>query len=354
MSDVQADTQTADLSAFPGLSRSEMKMQAFLKPSLLMGPWLRHGGYAMIHATPGVGKSWLALGIAMAVAGGGRLIEWQVNEPTRALFVDAEMLFADNQARQDALLPSIDGIDEDTLDANLFTLTKAEYLKNDATRTWPTPETDPETLFEWTRQCGARLLVLDNLRGLCEVDDENASTQWGRLHGLVQRIRTELGCAVLLVHHDDKHGNAYAGSGNLDVPLEARLHLKRDARSGPSSFRLIYEKDRHGRNQGRRVSVTLSGDADDGGLSWDVSGTGLASDTDNASMGDSRGHRIYEAALNGQYQTKDALGEAVGITNRQTRRRAIDEAIRLELVADDAEFMALMKAEPECSHVHVP
>ena len=42
-----------------------------------MDPWLKQGESAMVYAAPGVGKSMLALTLALGVAGGGmRSITW--------------------------------------------------------------------------------------------------------------------------------------------------------------------------------------------------------------------------------------------------------------------------------------
>ena len=47
----------------------------------LLHPWLREHESVLLYAQTGVGKSWFALGAAIAVAGGGEFLEWEVESP---------------------------------------------------------------------------------------------------------------------------------------------------------------------------------------------------------------------------------------------------------------------------------
>ena len=58
---------------------------------LLLDPWLPEQGLAMIYALRGVGKTYVALSIAYAVASGGRVLKWSAPEPKRVLYIDGEM-----------------------------------------------------------------------------------------------------------------------------------------------------------------------------------------------------------------------------------------------------------------------
>src|SRR6478672_5165280 len=67
--------------------------------SELLPPWLASDTRALIYGPPGIGKSFLALGIAWAVAQGGNqggnqggsFLGWQAPQPRRVLYVDGEM-----------------------------------------------------------------------------------------------------------------------------------------------------------------------------------------------------------------------------------------------------------------------
>jgi hypothetical protein len=57
----------------------------------LLGDWFAEGDCGFIFAFRGVGKTWLALAIAQALATGGKLGDWQASEPVNVLYFDSEM-----------------------------------------------------------------------------------------------------------------------------------------------------------------------------------------------------------------------------------------------------------------------
>jgi hypothetical protein len=61
----------------------------------LLTPWLASDTTALVYGPPGIGKSFLALGIAWAVAEGsnrgGGFLGWNAPRPRRVLYVDGEM-----------------------------------------------------------------------------------------------------------------------------------------------------------------------------------------------------------------------------------------------------------------------
>jgi putative DNA primase/helicase len=61
----------------------------------LLTPWLASDTAALVYGPPGIGKSFLALGIAWAVAQGGNqggsFLGWRAPKPRRVLYVDGEM-----------------------------------------------------------------------------------------------------------------------------------------------------------------------------------------------------------------------------------------------------------------------
>src|ERR1700749_2516983 len=67
-------------------------MAADLPPrSDLLPPWLASDTAALVYGPPGIGKSFLALGVAWAVASGGSFLGWRAPRPRRVLYVDGEM-----------------------------------------------------------------------------------------------------------------------------------------------------------------------------------------------------------------------------------------------------------------------
>ncbi len=57
----------------------------------LLEPWLPKAGLAMIYAERGIGKTFLALEIALAVAYGDSLLSFNASIPRPVLYIDGEM-----------------------------------------------------------------------------------------------------------------------------------------------------------------------------------------------------------------------------------------------------------------------
>ncbi len=64
---------------------------ALPKREPLLLPFLNEGDYGIIYAPRGVGKTWLGLLIAKAVATAGRVGEWRAPAAAKVLYVDGEM-----------------------------------------------------------------------------------------------------------------------------------------------------------------------------------------------------------------------------------------------------------------------
>jgi hypothetical protein len=70
---------------------------------LLLDPILPAKGLMMIHARRGGSKTFLALAIGLAVAGGTSILRWSAPKARRVLYVDGEMTLVDLQKRVAAL-----------------------------------------------------------------------------------------------------------------------------------------------------------------------------------------------------------------------------------------------------------
>ena len=57
----------------------------------LLGDWFFEGDLGFIFAPRGVGKTWLALAMATAIARGGKCGRWQASSGNRVLYIDGEM-----------------------------------------------------------------------------------------------------------------------------------------------------------------------------------------------------------------------------------------------------------------------
>ena len=57
----------------------------------ILTPWLPQQGLTMIYASRGVGKTFVALGIAHAVVTGTSFLKWSAPKPRGVLYLDGEM-----------------------------------------------------------------------------------------------------------------------------------------------------------------------------------------------------------------------------------------------------------------------
>ena len=78
---------------------SHLRETNFPKRKMLLAPWLPERSLTMIYASPGIGKTWLAMSIAGAVAGGGELFGWKADQPAHVVYIDGEMPTSELKAR---------------------------------------------------------------------------------------------------------------------------------------------------------------------------------------------------------------------------------------------------------------
>src|SRR6516165_10491272 len=70
---------------------------------MLLAPILPERSLAMLYAPRGLGKSWLALSIGLAVASGSSLLRWSAPRQRNVLYVDGEMPLVSLQERLKAI-----------------------------------------------------------------------------------------------------------------------------------------------------------------------------------------------------------------------------------------------------------
>jgi RecA-family ATPase len=73
------------------LDGEELLTKQFPARNTMLTPWLPDKGLAMIYAERGVGKTWIALSIAHAIASGGEFLCWRAPRARKVLYLDGEM-----------------------------------------------------------------------------------------------------------------------------------------------------------------------------------------------------------------------------------------------------------------------
>lgn len=204
----------------------------------VLHPVIPTQGLVMCYAPRGIGKTFVALSIAYAVASGQRLCKWEAPVPRRVLYIDGEMPASTMQERLAAIvagspkkLPSPDFLRIITPDMqpNLMpNLAKPEGQNALA------PFLD-----------GVELVVIDNLATLCRLGRENEAESWLPVQEWILSMRRR-GISVLLIHHANKGGGQRGTSSREDV-LDTVISLRRPQDYQPEEgarFEIHLEKAR--------------------------------------------------------------------------------------------------------------
>jgi RecA-family ATPase len=173
----------------------------------------------MLHAYRGVGKTHVALGVASAVATGGKFLTWQAEKPRKVLFLDGEM---PGVVLQERLRSTMRDMDKSLAD-NLIILTpdlQSLGMPDLAT-------TEGQKRLEPYITNDLALIVVDNISTLCRTGQENKADSWQTMQAWALNLRAR-GKSVMLVHHDGKNGQQRGSSKKEDI-LDTVIQLKRPA-----------------------------------------------------------------------------------------------------------------------------
>lgn len=199
------------------LTGAELLQREFPARELILSPWLPTKGLAMIFAGRGIGKTWLGLNIAHAVAGGGSFLRWSSPTPRRVVYIDGEMPAS---ALKDRYACIVAGAKFDAPEAN-FRLVASDLQ----------PDGLPDLADEGSQRfyesviADAQLIIVDNLSTVCRSLRENEADSWGPVQSWCLRQRAA-GRSVLLIHHAGKSGGQRGTSRKEDV-LDSVVSLKR-------------------------------------------------------------------------------------------------------------------------------
>jgi len=192
---------------------------------------LYRGTLVQISGNPGSFKSFVALSLSLAVA--SDLDSWE-SYPVRVhgpvIYVAAEG--ANGMAARAEAWCQDQKIDSSTL--KIVFVPEPVQLGN-----WQqyTP------LLELAKKIRAALVVFDT-RARCTTGmEENSATEQGPAIEVCERIRTETGCTVLVVHHSSRGGTAGRGSNAWDGAVWSDLRLTREAGSMTVTLHCEKHKD---------------------------------------------------------------------------------------------------------------
>jgi putative DNA primase/helicase len=195
----------------------------FPRREMVMDPALPMQGLAMVYAPRGLGKTFFALGLAHAVAGGGAFLRWHAPTPRRVLYIDGEMPAVVMQDRLRLI--------GETATYAIAELENLLFINADLqgdTRL-DISSVQGQTVIN-AHLADVDLVVLDNLASLHLSGAENEGDSWLGVQQWLLQLRRS-GRSVLLVHHSGKAGQQRGTSRREDV-LDTVIALRR-----PSDYR---------------------------------------------------------------------------------------------------------------------
>jgi len=188
---------------------------------MILNPILPTQGLVMLYSKRGVGKTFIALAMAHAVATGGRFLQWSAPKARSVLYVDGELPATTLRERLAAVIAGA----EPTRIGGL----KPLRLITPDLQDYPLPDlaTREGQLLIEAHLDGVELIILDNLSALCRSGKENEGESWLPIQGWALRLR-QRGISVLFEHHAGK-GGAQRGTSRREDVLDTVIVLRHPA-----------------------------------------------------------------------------------------------------------------------------
>ena len=184
----------------------------------LLHPVIPTQGIVILYAPRGIGKTFAALSMSLAVAGGLSLYNWRASKGNKVLYVDGEMPAIAMQERLNALACGMAA--PELAMQNLSILTPDMQARSMPDLSTTDGQRSLEPFLD-----GVNLLVLDNIATLCRTGKENESQSWQSMQSWLLDLRRR-GMAVLLVHHAGKSGDQRGTSAREDI-MDTVISLRR-------------------------------------------------------------------------------------------------------------------------------
>jgi hypothetical protein len=219
-----------DIPLLVRLSGPELAKARLPTAEPILAPILNNKSLALLYGPRGLGKTFVALGIARAAAMGESFLGWTAARPHKVLYVDGEMAAVELRQRLMRFGPV-----PDTLDFILADLNKGPIL--DLARS----DDQVRLVQSWGRP---ELVVLDNLASLAGLKDGDPD-RWHELQRFLV-LQRQFGRAVLLVHHANKKGLQRGSSRREDV-VDLVMAMRRPDDWTPADgtrFEIHFEKAR--------------------------------------------------------------------------------------------------------------
>jgi hypothetical protein len=209
-----------------------MKAKKFLAKKFknrrfLIEPVLMESSILMIFGSKGIGKSWLALIIALILTRAKRVSDlpeiggWKVRQKEEVLLVDAEMHPSTLQKRLKGLIRILG---KGSKSHRLHILSGHDWFKNYGTKVSIAKQEWRDAIYKYLEQHDElKVVIFDNVASLAVGIDENQKQGWDMINDWLISIRM-LEKAVIFIHHSGKN-NQQRGTSARQDNLDCSVHL---------------------------------------------------------------------------------------------------------------------------------
>lgn len=194
---------------------------------MILSPICPKQSLALLHSWRGVGKTYISLGVAYAVATGGRFLRWKAPRARGVLYVDGEMPATTLRDRIAAIIAGSEPSEPHTEERGFLKCITPDLQS----RPIPDLATREGQAMVEAQMAGVEFLVLDNLSALCRTGKENERESWLPVQEWALRMR-QRGVSVWFDHHDGK-GKIQRGTSGKEDLLDTVLSLRHPADYSP-------------------------------------------------------------------------------------------------------------------------
>jgi len=259
----------------------------------ILDPILSPDTAALIYGPAGVGKSFLALGLALAAAGGGSFLGWTAPRPYNVLYLDGEMSPEAVAGRLRLFGPPPPSL-------RMWLAAGQEGPQLDLS----TEDGIVRLMASWG---AVDLVIVDSLSSLAGVTHRDPE-RWSEM-GWFLAFQQRMGRAVVLVHHANREGALRGISRRADA-MDVIMALRRPRDWQPADgarFELHLEKVRHQSGAAVAPIEAQLRTGPDGRAEW------------HWHRGESAALR-RAATLLQQGMSAEAVGKAIGVSPRTAYR----------------------------------
>jgi hypothetical protein len=282
-----------DNSIFLAIRPASELLEAVAPQPFVLEPILARGSAALLYGPTGVGKSFAALGLALAAASGGSFLGWTAPRPYNVLYLDGEMSPEAVAGRLRLFGPPPPSL-------KMWLAAQQQGQPLDLT----TEDGIVRLMASWG---SVDLVVVDSLSSLAGVTHKDPE-RWSEI-GTFLAFQQRIGRAVVLVHHANREGALRGISRRADA-MDVVMALRRPRDWQPADgarFELRLEKTRHRSGAGLAPIEAQLCTGPDGLAQWHWHRGGSAA--------------LRRAApLLQQGLSAEAVGKAIGVSPRTAYR----------------------------------